>query len=94
MNITLDEVKRIFISVIRERITREDADRWAFAIIKKMEANELIYLPPGDKEKILSGIMFLYGIDIRTTPTNYLHNTEDIKEIFINRLDGTKEEIV
>lgn len=69
--------------VLDGQVTREDADRWAYAAIQKSESNELIFFPASDEEKIWEGLMFLYGIDSKDSPNEYLHSDEDIRQAII-----------
>lgn len=86
MEITLADVRRVFEAVLDGSLTREAADRWAYSIVQKSESGELFYLPPDDEKKIWSGVMYLYGVDSKESPNEYLHTTDDIREAMSNRL--------
>lgn len=80
--LSFSDVQNIFKGIISGKITREEADRWAYAAIQKNEANEVIFSPPYDKEIIWEGVMYLYGIDLRERPDEYLHSLENIKDAY------------
>ena len=79
IKIAIADVRNLFLGVLSGAITRENADRWAYLIIQKNEADELEFSPPQDREKIWSGVMYLYGIDMRESPDEYLHTAQDIR---------------
>ncbi len=60
-------------------MSREQADRWAYSVIQSEEAGTLIYLPSADKQRIWTGVMYLYGVDAMEAPGEYLHTDEDIR---------------
>ncbi|HYX39736.1 MAG TPA: hypothetical protein VE954_42115 [Oligoflexus sp.] len=86
MNITLSEVKNIFEKLLNGTIRREEADRWAHNIIMESERGHLTFSPTADQEKIWAGIMYLYGVDTRDSPEEYLHTTEDIRAAMLEKL--------
>ena len=79
MKITLKEVKKVFVDVLNGRMTREEADRWAYAVVHASESGNLVFSPKEDKKRIWDGIMYLYGIDMMENPNEYLHTEEDIR---------------
>ena len=79
MEISLKEVKKVFLDVLEDRMTREEADRWAYAVVCASESGSLMFSPQADTERIWEGIMYLYGIDIMEHPHEYLHTKEDIR---------------
>lgn len=82
----ITDVRRVFLDVLEERLTREAADRWAYSIIQKSEAGNIDFVPSTDREKIWSGIMYLYGIDSQDSPTEYLHSMDDIRNALDDKL--------
>jgi hypothetical protein len=79
MKIDIEAVRNVFLNVLAGRMTREEADRWAYALIQQSEANALIFIPESNKKCIWDGIMYLYGIDLMEEPGKYLHTDEDIR---------------
>jgi len=59
MEVDLLAVRRVFKDVLSGRITREQADRWAYVVMQKEDAGVLKYMPPGDRECIWAGVMYL-----------------------------------
>jgi hypothetical protein len=79
MEIGLQAVRRVFEDVLSGRMLREQADRWAYAVVQEEENGVVTYSPPRERERIWAGVMYLYGIDIMTAPDAYLHTDEDIR---------------
>lgn len=79
MELDLYTVRLVFKDVLAGRMSREQADRWAYSVVQQEEASTLTYSPPADKERIWAGVMYLYGVDAMETPTEYLHSEDDIK---------------
>lgn len=80
MEITLADVHRVFQKVLDGDLTREAADRWAYDVVQKSELGSLVFSPSEDEQKIWSGIIYLYGIDSKESPVEYLHSLDDIRE--------------
>lgn len=91
MEITLAEVKQKFIDLLNDKISREEVDRWAYSIIQQEELGNISFSPPDDKDKIWSGVMYLYGIDIQEEPGEYLHTKEDIREALKEKIEPFSE---
>jgi hypothetical protein len=89
MKITLNEVKNVFKDVIDGKCSREDADRWAYAYIKNEDLGELEFSPLTEREKIWSGLNYLYGIDLKSKPNEYLHSKDDIINVYLDLLNDT-----
>lgn len=81
VNLSMESVKQVFSELLAEKITREQADRWAYQIIKAEESKMLVI---DDKEPLLvwEAVMFLYGIDLMESPGEYLHTKSDI-DVFL-----------
>lgn len=86
MEIDLKTVWRAFDDVLSGRMSREQADRWAYSVVQSEEAGALTYLPSSDKQRIWSGVMCLYGLDAMESPGEYLHTDEDIRAAMKARL--------
>jgi hypothetical protein len=86
MEVDLQTVRRVFEDVLAGRITREQADRWAYTVVQQEEAGTLVYSPAADKERIWSGVMYLYGVDILESPGEYLHSDDDIRTAMKEKL--------
>lgn len=80
MKIDLQTVRQMFEDVLSGRISREEADVWAYSFVKEDEAENLIYVPDSDRERIFAGIMYLYGVDLKDSPNSYLHSESDIRK--------------
>jgi hypothetical protein len=79
MEIDVQSVRHVFEEILAGRMSREEGDRWAYSVMQQEEAQNLIYLPPSDKERIWSGVMYLHGVDLMESPDEYLHTDEEIR---------------
>ncbi|MFM0738140.1 hypothetical protein PQQ51_12935 [Paraburkholderia xenovorans] len=79
MEIDVQSVRHVFEEILAGRMSREEGDRWAYSVMQQEEAQNLIYLPPSDKERIWSGVMYLHGVDLMESPDEYLHMDEEIR---------------
>jgi hypothetical protein len=79
MEVDLQAVRRVFEDVLNGCMLREQADRWAHAVVQQEETGVVTYAPPRERERIWAGVMYLYGIDMMTAPNAYLHTNDDIR---------------
>ena len=79
MHIDLEIVRRVFEDVLSGSMSREQADRWAFAVVLQEEAGVATYSPARARDRIWAGVMYLYGIDTMKAPGEYLHSDNDIR---------------
>jgi hypothetical protein len=86
MEVGLQVVRRVFEAVLNGGMLREQADRWAYAVIQEEETGVVTYAPPRDRERIWACVMYLYGIDAMKAPNVYLHSDDDIREAMMARL--------
>jgi hypothetical protein len=78
MHVDVQTVRRVFEEVLDGSMSREQADRWAYAVILEEETGVVTYSPPGERERIWAGVMYLYGVDTMKSPGQYLHSASDI----------------
>ena len=88
MEISLDTVRKVFRDVLDGRMPREAADRWAYSLVREAEPGALTFVPPEEKARIWSGVMYLYGIDAMEAPGEHLHTEEDIRTAMESRVGG------
>jgi hypothetical protein len=93
MELDLKAVRQAFEAVLSGRISREQADRWAFAVVREEETGVVTYSPPRERERIWAGVMYLYGIDTRTAPNVYLHSNDDIRQAMMASLAEVGDEV-
>src|SRR5262249_49136084 len=91
MEVDLQAVRRVFEDVLNGHMSREQADRWAFAVVQEEETGVVKYWPPRARERIWAGVMYLYGIDAMKAPNAYLHSNDDIREAMMASLDGVAD---
>src|SRR5882757_1600527 len=78
MHVDVETVRWVFEGVLSGSISREQADRWAFAVVRQEETGVVTYSPPHQRERIWAGVMYLYGVDTMKAPGEYLHSDDDI----------------
>jgi hypothetical protein len=88
MELDLRAVSRVFDDVLNGRMSREQADRWAYAVVQEEETGVVKYSPPHERGRIWAGVMYLYGIDAMKAPNAYLHSDDDIREALMANLGG------
>src|SRR5216684_7543089 len=93
MEVDLQAVRRVFKDVLNGRMLREQADRWAYAVVREEETGVVTYSPPHERERIWAGVMYLYGIDTMKAPNAYLHSNDDIREAMMARLGGVGDNL-
>src|SRR5215475_11428413 len=93
MEVDLQACHRVFEDVLNGRISREHADRWAYAVVQEEETGVVKYSPPRARERIWAGVMYLYGIDAMKAPNAYLHSNDDIREALIASLGGFGDQV-
>jgi hypothetical protein len=91
MQVDLPTIRRVFEDVLSGRMTREQADRWAYALVQKEEAGVLEYSPPAARETLWAGVMYLYGVDTRKGPNEYLHTDDDVMAAMTAKLGAGAE---
>jgi hypothetical protein len=94
MEIDLQAVRRVFEDLLNGRMSREQADRWAYAVVSEEETGVVTYTPAYERDRIWAGVMYLYGVDAMTAPNAYLHSDDDIREAMTANLDGAVEPAV
>ncbi len=83
MHITLQDIEKAFEEIIAEKRTRESVALWASDLIKDDDLNQLDYIPSEQEPKIWEALSYLSGVDLKISPTSYLHGIEDF-EVYLN----------
>lgn len=86
MEIDLHTIRCVFQDVLSGRLSREQADRWAYSVVQQEEAGTLKYSPAADKARIWAGVMYLYGVDMMNAPNEYLHSDEELQAAMKEKL--------
>lgn len=85
MQLSRSNIQKIFQDLIECRMSREDADRWAYARIRAFDADELSFHPKADEDLLWDAISYLYGIDLKVSPDEYLHSISEIRAEYQSR---------
>jgi hypothetical protein len=96
MHVDLQAVCRVFEETLSGSMSREQADRWAYAVVQEEEAGVVTYSPPCDRQRIWAGVMYLYGVDTMKAPGEYLHSDNDISAAMNAKLgeDADRKEVL
>lgn len=81
MLLTLNLLKRVFLDIIEERKTFEEASTWAYERMQESEVGKL-ELNPIEESKIFSGLTFLLGVDLLESPGVYFHSIQNVRDEF------------
>lgn len=88
MQITFADVTRWFDGILSDTLTRDEADRWAWSMMKADDTGNLAFLPPQDRDRIWRGLTYLYGVDMpNPTGGGFLHSLLDIREAYSKLAD-------
>jgi hypothetical protein len=93
MEVDLQAVRRVFKDVLNGHMLREQADRWAYAVVREEETGVVTYSPPRERERIWAGVMYLYGIDTMKAPNTYLHSNDDIRDAMMAIVGGVGDNL-
>lgn len=72
------QIELVFSMLLEEKVSRETASSWASRMIENEE--QLFYVPSNSEEVIWDALMFLIGVDLKDSPTSYLHDRVDIED--------------
>jgi hypothetical protein len=87
MDVDLKTVRQVFEDILSGSMSREQADRWAFAVVHEEEAGVVTYSPAHERERIWDGVIYLYGVDTMRARGEYLHSDSDIRAAMRAKLD-------
>ena len=77
MTITLSDISEAFTDLISGAKSRETIAAWATTLREAEDSHQLQYEPSVEETRIWNAILYLTGVDLKTSPSNYLHNTND-----------------
>ena len=77
MQVHLSDVQRAFDDLVAGSRTREEIASWADSAIKADDDEQLSLDPKEARDRIWRAITYLTGVDLKTSPTTYLHSTAD-----------------
>ena len=79
MNLSLSDVKEVFNDLLGNKITREQAEKWAELRMKAFDADELSFEPRSDEELLWKAVIYLSGVAMKVSPDEYMEDEEGIK---------------
>lgn len=87
MQLTIDGVKKVFLDVIHQKISFEEASAWASKMMQ-LEESEQIECDEKDIGKIFDGLTYLIGMDLIDEKGSYFYSISTLKkefdDLFIN----------
>jgi hypothetical protein len=78
--VSREELTSAFDDLLSGRRTREQVSSWAEALRVAHDADKLAFEPASAKPVIWEAILYLTGVDLRTSPSEYLHVPADFEE--------------
>jgi hypothetical protein len=79
MTVTLSEIQRALDDLIAGARLREEIAGWADSARRADDQEQLSFDPPNARDRIWRAITYLMGVDMKTSPTSYLHSTADFE---------------
>jgi hypothetical protein len=76
--ISLNDIHEAFITLENQSKTRESVADWAIDLRSEYDKGTLLFVPEGEKKKILDAILWLSGVDLKDISDPYFHTIEDI----------------
>jgi hypothetical protein len=77
IRISSQDVEKILESLIKNEITRDDAEQWAYERMLANDNKSLIYIDERDEKRIWDAVMYLLGAGLKNDPNTYFHPHED-----------------
>ena len=77
MQVHLSDVQRAFDELVAGSRPREEIASWADSAIKADDDEQLSLDPKEARDLIWDAITYLTGVDLKTSPTTYLHSAAD-----------------
>src|SRR5688572_21003847 len=75
-----DDLKRAFDDLISGVRTREEISDWARSLRLADDDDLLRFDPPASKDRLWRAITYLEGVDLKDSPSTYLHVIDDFRE--------------
>jgi len=91
MRLTKEDIQKTFTCLIDGRLSREEADRWAYQRMQAFDNKSLVFEPTVDESFLWDAIQYLYGIDTKVSSDEYMHSIEDIKETYKEKWSESDE---
>lgn len=79
MILSFETVKGVFEDILSHKISREDADQWAWHIMQRSEAEDIEFAPREKASAIWNALLYINGIDLPDSDRSYLHSDDDIR---------------
>jgi hypothetical protein len=73
----LSDVQRAFDELISETRSREEISAWARSLRLEDDKGQLSFEPAEMSDRIWRSLIYLEGVDLKDSPTTYLHVPED-----------------
>jgi hypothetical protein len=73
------DLSRAFDDLVSGARSRESLSSWAATLRLAEEDGRLRFDPPGAEDRLREAIDYLEGVDLKDSPSTYLHVTEDFR---------------
>jgi hypothetical protein len=78
--LTLDSIRKVFLDVIKGKMSFEQASVWASYMIEKDEIGLLEITPKENISKIFSALTYLTGLDLTEPNGEYFHSISNVQD--------------
>ena len=98
MELSRKDIHDVFQDLIEGRISREDADRWAYARTQAFDYGFLVFNPKSDEDLLWDAVSYLHGIDMKVFPNDesmfpiYMFSIDDIKDEYYRLMHSVKKD--
>ncbi len=80
MVVRLSDVQQAFDALLAETRSREEISDWARMLRIANDEGQLTFEPVSLRDKIWRAVTYLEGVDLKDSPTTYLHVLGDFTE--------------
>jgi hypothetical protein len=80
VKVALDDLRSTFDDLVAGSRSRESIADFATEAMKANDLRELVFEPAAAEDKIWDAILYLLVVDLRDSPSTYLHSVEDFLE--------------
>ncbi len=77
MTASLSDISQAFDDLISGSKSREAVAAWATSLREAEDARRIRYEPASEEKRIWNAILYLTGVDLKSSPTDYLHSKND-----------------
>lgn len=85
MVITSEDIRKKFLELLQEIVSREEAAKWSTDYQKALDLGILEFYPLNEEDKIWDALEFIELYYEKLDPLNYLYSRQDLLEYMSNK---------